>query len=125
MLPARSRRRVRSRAPTCPEPVGPGIDAPKGAPCRVAISHPRQGLVDDVVEGDRLPAREAMVEGYYQHPGLLVEDRVCSWSVENGSRVTTRPPGGPAVRHVVGTSPGAGFARRRRGARDATRAPPG
>ena len=39
------------------------------------VSQFRYGLVGDVVDGDRLPAREAMVDGYEHDPGLVVEDR--------------------------------------------------
>ena len=72
-----------------------------------------------------MPAREAMVEGYYQHPGLLVEDR----DVQLVGR--KRQPGHHRVHPVVqqcvtwlvpvqvhGLHVGVGV-------RDATRTPPG
>ena len=67
--------RVDERTVGCAAPVGTRIDAPEGTPGRIGVPHPRHGFVGDVVEGDRFPARQAMVDGHRQHPGLVVEDR--------------------------------------------------
>jgi hypothetical protein len=57
----------------CRASAGPGVDAPEGAPGRVGLPRPGDGFVGDVVEGDRFLAGQAVVQGHYQHPRLVVE----------------------------------------------------
>jgi hypothetical protein len=57
----------------CRAAVGPGVDAPVGVPG--LVGQPGDGFGGDVVQGDRLLARQAMVTRYQQHPRLVVQDR--------------------------------------------------
>lgn len=57
----------------CRAAVRTGVDSPEGVP--VLVGHAGDGLVGDVVEGDRFLARQAVVERDQQQPGLVVQDR--------------------------------------------------
>ena len=108
----------------CGAPVGPGVDAPEGVPGRVG--QPGQGLVGDVVEGDRFLAGQPVVERAPAAPGA--RRRGSSRAARRSATAAgspPRPPGDRAGPRVARSSPGAGSARRRRGAGGAARAPPG
>ena len=67
--------RLDKRTIWCAAPIGARIDAPECTPGRIGATHPWDGFVGDVLEGDRTPARQAMFGRHRQHPRLVIEDR--------------------------------------------------